>query len=197
MASAAALAGIGAAGVSSLGSIGGSFLSSAFQAKAARQSYKYTRDIARNQASWAVTGLKRAGINPILAAGGGVFGGGARPVSAPSFPGAPDIGASLSRGVSSAIAMKKFNKEMELLRATIHREKAATGALTQQGGRDAATALRTVTEDKLLKTDLPRARADEALYKTPPGKSLRTIERIKNAISPWHGTSARGASRRW
>lgn len=53
------------------------------QLKLMAAQYEYAQRYAENTPSWNVTGLRNAGLNPILAANGGSFGGGSVP-SAPS-----------------------------------------------------------------------------------------------------------------
>lgn len=52
------------------------------QLKLMREQYQYAQRYAENSPSWNVKGLRAAGLNPILAAAGGSFGGG----SVPSVP---------------------------------------------------------------------------------------------------------------
>lgn len=110
----AAGAGISGAG-SILNSVGSSALSWYYAKKAAALQYKYQEKLAKNQPSWNVSGLEKAGLNPMLATHGPA--GGGLNVNAPiggdmKLGAAALEGASAAAGISNVLADKK-KKEAE------------------------------------------------------------------------------------
>ena len=89
-------------------SAGGSALGALFSKKAADAAWRRQKTAMQNQVSWRVADLKRSGINPVLAAGAGLGGGGVG-VSAVS----PSAGPNIANDTFSA---SKFKEEMNLLR---------------------------------------------------------------------------------
>lgn len=109
-----ALGAIGGAALGALGNIGGSAANSAmgwyFSKKAAALNYKYQERLAKNQPSWNVAGLEKAGLNPILATNAPHSGGlnVASPVGGDSKLGASALeGAGAAANIANVLADKK------------------------------------------------------------------------------------------
>lgn len=85
------------AGLSAAGNAAGTMLSSA-------QSYKYTKKIMQNRHQWETSDLRRAGLNPILSAGGG--GSGGPSISAP-HPGQTDLAGSVGKLSAAKLAKEQ------------------------------------------------------------------------------------------
>ena len=105
-------AGAGAAGAGSiLNTIGSSALSWYYAKKAAKLQYKYQEKLAKNQPSWNVSGLEKAGLNPMLAAGGAGSGhAGGLNVTTPSV-GDMKVGSAALEGASAAAGIANILSE--------------------------------------------------------------------------------------
>lgn len=88
--------------------IGGSIMSGLFGQSSASRSIDFQREAMQNSIQWKVADMKKAGLNPILASG--------MNTSVPSGATAqmPDLGASLSRAVSTANEQKAIEKQLEV-----------------------------------------------------------------------------------
>lgn len=110
----AALGAIGGAALGAMGNMAGSASNSAmgwyFSKKAAALNYKYQERLAKNQPSWNVAGLEKAGLNPILATNAPHSGGlnVASPVGGDSKLGASMLeGAGTAASIANVLADKK------------------------------------------------------------------------------------------
>lgn len=95
-------------GTAALGALGGSIVSGLFGQSSASKSLKFQREAAQNAHQWEVQDLIKAGLNPILSAGGS----GARPGGGAQAT-MPDLG----QAVSSALAAAKQKQEIENMKA--------------------------------------------------------------------------------
>lgn len=154
-----------AAGVSSAAGLAGGFLNRGLSQRDAMQAQsefalRHQREQLLNMPRYEVQGLKRAGINPMLpyANGGGPSTSGSFTpgIAAPINPGF-DLGASVGRGVSSAIDMKRTNSQVALqgsqvseIAARINEINARTD-LTKQQRENATVELRRIFADTMLK----------------------------------------------
>lgn len=76
----------------------------------------YAKFMAENAPEWAMEGLRRAGVNPILAFGRGPFGGGdAPPMVNARGEARSEISQALARGVSSAKQSSLMGSQLELI----------------------------------------------------------------------------------
>ena len=118
-AAAGVLGAVGGAAAGAGGNLLGTFANSAmgwyYSKKAAKLNYEYQEKLAKNQPSWNVAGLERAGLNPMLATHGTSSGGlnVSAPVGGDSKLGASMLeGAGTAAGIANVLADKK-KKEAE------------------------------------------------------------------------------------
>ena len=117
-----------------LAGLAGSAASAALAAREAKKNRKFQKKMYQNRFQYSVRDMKKAGINPIAAAGMGLGGGGSPSGSMASMP---DMGSAASTAVQSSkvgsenIKRKSetrlINKQMEMLQAQIHGERARVG----------------------------------------------------------------------
>ena len=125
-----AIAGLGGAALGAAGNFAGTVANSAlnwhYAKKAAALNYNYQEKLAENQPSWHVTGLEKAGLNPILAAHGSYSGGlnVTTPVGGDSKIGQSALeGAGAAAGIANVMADTK--KKAAEAKATAIQAKAA------------------------------------------------------------------------
>lgn len=70
-----------------------------------RDAQDFTRDMMKNRHQWEVSDLRKAGLNPILSAGG-----------APSMGGSPALGVSMGDPYSSAVSAARQKQEAKLMK---------------------------------------------------------------------------------
>lgn len=116
------MSGLGAAAISAAGDIGGSVISGLFSASQAGKARHWQEKMYSQRYQRTMADMKAAGLNPMLAMGG-------NPGSVPSSPVAemPDLGASVSRGVHSAIAARAAKVELESAKTNLEASRMSTG----------------------------------------------------------------------
>lgn len=62
------------------------FLSAKMDKRGQKRAMRFAREVGQNKYQWAVGDLRKAGLSPILAVGGGVSGGGGPGIGAPASP---------------------------------------------------------------------------------------------------------------
>lgn len=155
----------------------------------------------KHRYQWAVRDLKKANLNPLLAIGGGLSGGGAPT----SFPYAQmDLGGALESGIATAKDVGRYKDEMDILRSQKEsaREGAhEAGARASQATTDAAIArdfARKQVEQalaanaadidnkraqtRIANAEAALAEADAAFYSTEFGRNLRSFERSISSV---------------
>lgn len=110
--------GLGGALLSAGGDMVGSAVSGAFNASQAGKARHWQEKMYNQRYQRTMADMKAAGLNPILAAevGAGSAGGGASATM-------PDMGGAVSKGISTALAVKTANQELRL-RETENKDKA-------------------------------------------------------------------------
>jgi len=157
----------------------------AVQTQGQMLAHKYAKDMYKHRYQWAVKDMRKAGINPILAAGGGK----------------PPVGSGVGGGGSrtpSKFDVVRTAKEMKMMDNEIERsfnEAGRTGAQWVKESAQARLAMeqnrKTETERRLLEAQLPSAKAFERMDRTRFGEILRYIRRGRDAMTPWPGRNSR------
>lgn len=152
------------------------------QSARARQ---FTREVGRHKYQWAVRDLKAAGLNPILAATGGLSGGGG---SAPIASAGQNLeGGAVAAGAMGASAAQQYRRFGEELRLIQQQTKESDARTKEAFSR----ALLAGQQDAMLSMQLPYARALGDFYRSEEGKALaRWGERVR-VYGP--GASAAGS----
>lgn len=124
--------------------------------------YDYARQYARNSPSWTVSGYRRAGINPILAAMHGNLSVSDNPTSVNTIQSsAPDFSASASsRPFSQSFAITQRRRENEIANEAVKQSKIKTDSMLSDLERQRSS--------DFINTLLNSAKA-AVLLKTPPG----------------------------
>ncbi|MCK6418891.1 MAG: hypothetical protein L6Q57_08170 [Alphaproteobacteria bacterium] len=153
--------------------------------RAADDTNQFTREMMQNRHQWEVNDLKAAGLNPVLSAGG-----------------TPSMGSSakadvinpmdsISQGLQSALAVKRFNFELDNLKADTEKKKQEaylTSDLSQKAAADTSLAIAQIrnaeTQNDLLKYQLPGARVDAKTDKSTIGGWARAVGRTVNNLLP-------------
>ena len=92
-----------------LGQLAGSGLSAGLGWAAQEDAQDFAKTLAKKQIRWRVNDLRAAGLNPILAATGGGFGGGASAGAPMMRP--PDIGAGVGNALRAGKELQMFESE--------------------------------------------------------------------------------------
>lgn len=155
---------VAAAGITGAAAIGGSILSNRSSEKAAKRSIAFQREMAKNAHQYEVEDLRKAGLNPILSAGGpgASASGGAMPNIRPVVP---------SELVATAVAAKKAAQEIKNLES-------AENLIRQQTQETAARTDKTYWEAKAAKYAVPAARAEGQFWEAPSGSIMKWVEKL-------------------
>lgn len=119
-----------------IATVGGSILSGLFGSSEADEARAFQEKAMKSAMQWKVQDLKKAGLNPILASGMNTS------VPGAVIPSVPDLGASLSRGLSTAKENEMLETQMELMRRKVDSEIAvnvATAKNLEASAREATT----------------------------------------------------------
>lgn len=182
-------AGAGAYGAGMAGGLIGGlyqpFISQHWAANAGNQQFDLDRWWAVNQASLAVKGLRKAGLNPLLAVlRGDVSGGAQTGVPYASFDSDSDI---VGRAVSSARAAASVRGQLDILREQVEQEKSRTFGVFAETARSEAEAkiaeanrdIANATKDALITS--AKQGADQSVTTSD---SLRAALEIQRAQLP-------------
>lgn len=140
------LAGLG--GMAALGVLNG-FINAGGSALQQAEAYHYAKKLYSHRYRWAVSDMRKAGINPILAANGGN-------VSGMGSVGGGDYGHALSSGLSSAVSLASAAKEIESKAITDDKTRAETDKTNSSAELDRAQTLLTdyKSANQALQTDI-------------------------------------------
>lgn len=190
--------------VGGLFGLGGTAASAAFNAREAKKSRKFTKKMYKHRFQYTVADMRKAGINPIAAAGMGLGGGGSPSGAMASMP---DLGQAASTAIKTGSERRKRKSERDLLgtqmglvnQQTIH-EKAKVGETAAKTRfHDANTA--NVIQGTRIKS--PAGDLGESLQKALTGpasnlfdadflpnlksKALNTAKDVENQIRKFYG----------
>ncbi len=155
--------------------------------------YEYKQKVAENQPSWNVEGLKKAGLNPILAAGS--LGGS----SASSVNVAPVNAKRGSQAVTNALAL-----------AQIEKAGAEVDATKQLANQYSSSARQMQEQTKLIREEIAKIRRENVYYSKNPeryelgqsfkeagnlGVFLRALEKV--GLAGANGNSAKNSRQRF
>lgn len=116
--------------MSLLGGILGSTVSGLFARSAARDQAAAIERMYKHRHQWAVADLKKAGLNPILSAGGA-----AGAVAPPQQAVTPDFAGGIQKGVASALAKKQLDLVDEQSRTERFRQAQLVATARQENAR--------------------------------------------------------------
>jgi hypothetical protein len=125
--------------------VGAQNQTNATNARIARSNRLFQERMARNAMQYRVEDLKKAGLNPILAAGGP---GAATPPGSTAQMVAPKVDDPLSAGVSTALEARRLKKELSHVESQVALNKA-------QENTQKAQEMLTTTNAKVAKAQLP------------------------------------------
>lgn len=172
----------------------GGVAQTAVNAQFADQSWKRQKKAMQNAVRWRVADLRAAGLNPILAAGGGLTGsapGVATPQSADfrtsgSVANAAKsiLDAKMGSRVDSEIGANNARKSADEAAADLSRSKKATEALTQEvlaqtAEKEAANARSVQLNNELLEARIPEAEAQKRWWQDA---NYETVQKWRGAI---------------
>lgn len=107
------------------GGLIGSAITAGVTASESKKARAFQKRVLQNQIQWRVHDLRRAGINPILAAGAGLGGGGA---PAPVQPNIPDFGSSAVSGARAGADAARAKEDVRQRRTQAELNSAAAAA---------------------------------------------------------------------
>lgn len=166
---------IGAVGQTA-NTIGGTIFTAKQQKSAVHASRNWQRHVAKNKHSWEIESLKKAGLNPILAAGVQPNpGAGPPPAQVPDYS---KIGEAGGKAASTAIEIMKAKKELEILANTAHNIREDTDLKTEQIYKTAAEKFNLHTQKRLLDYQLPGAEAEANIDASAYGRFMRGVDRL-------------------
>lgn len=154
--------------MSLLGGLAGGLVSTLYSAqmgsKVAKDNRAFQRDMSSTAHQREVQDLAKAGLNPILSATGGA---GASTPSGATAP-IPDVGSTLSKGVSSALQYKALKNTIKETESRIDVNKA------EEKQKKANT--------KLLDANVPKAVAESKLYTGSKGKYVAGTKELLQTL---------------
>ena len=156
---AAAIPGIGPVASAALGAAG-SFASNSItnsaNAKAAADANAFTETQLKNRHQWEVADLRKAGLNPILSAGGTPSIGGSAKADVESS------GEAITRGINSALAVKTVEAQLDNIRADTDKKRWDTTLTKSLDAKTNQEAINAAWQEQILRADLSTAKATAA-----------------------------------
>jgi len=166
-------------------SLAGSGMSAGVSAVNTNQAWKRQKKVMKRQIQWRVKDLRKAGLNPVLAAGAGLGGGGAPSVATPMTP---DFGQALSSGARAGLEAAR-NKSV--VKNTLAQAGAATAQANAQNAvadrqrvgieteRAQQSQLRAAAESQAANAEATRVNAELMRARMPEAKAIGDL---------WNGT---------
>lgn len=164
-------------------------------------SWRRQKKVLQNQIRWRVADLRAAGLNPILAAGSGLGGGGASPPVQPSIP---DFGAGASAGSRAGSEAARNRSQIEANNANaaaqkaqaerqregVNTEKAQQAALNSQAAYNAANSLAAQANANLMNAKAPAEAAISQLWTDPKTRKIMAGRAMGGNIGAGIGAAA-------
>lgn len=166
-------AAIGAAG-GILGGLSSGLLSGRINARASAKAARRQRKILQNQYRWAVHDLTEAGLNPILAAGGGIKGGGASvPVAGTGAPG--------MNLTSSAREGELVMSEKKRMQAEAAKSRSQSFEANERGNEAIERTRSETVRQKLMRQEISESIARSEQYNAQ--SSLQRMQEIGQSVN--------------
>ncbi len=158
--------------------------STAMANKASRREAQKNRDFQERMANTAyqrgMADMKKAGLNPILAYRQG---GAGTPVGATGQ--VHDYAGGLAKGVSSALGVTRQRQELKNMKQVEHKDEALKDKAESEISLNQALEDKANASTALQVQQLPKAKQDAIIHKTPVGRGLRWIDTIGKALNPF------------
>lgn len=146
-----------------MGGLLGGLISGAASAYNAQQAFERQKTILRNRVQWNVQDLRKAGLNPLLAAQRGIGGGGSASVAMAQTP---DFASAMSRDEAQRMERPVKNAQTGLLQAQASNQNAQALAAKNQAAVNAENAKSIAQARDLQRFMFPEAQANAAMYGT-------------------------------
>lgn len=180
---------IGSALVGGVFGLAGSAKEAASAKKAADNANLFTKEQLQNRHQWQVADLRKAGLNPVLSAGGTPSIGGSAQAQV------PDYGGNMSRGVSSGLDVARVKAEIDNIKQDTAVKKQTEALVNDQQQKTIWDTLLTQMTTEGIRADNVLKLLDADIYGSNTGKALRYGEKGGGIIKDFGigvGSSAGG-----
>lgn len=162
--------GTGAAVGSAAGGIFGSLMQRSASSKMARHTRAFIKRQRETAYQTTVADMRKAGINPILAATRGATPGGPGG-QVPAGVSSPDIAGAAKKGIEAARTAARAKNELDILESAAHKAEADANASTQHS-------LQATAERMIRDQDVPAALAKGRFDRSPTGRKMLEGARV-------------------